>query len=593
MAVVENPTPADRTDEPAAVVPAPARDAIPLELMQRVKAATVFIKVQGGGTGHTGTGFVFKVDGETVYIVSNEHVVADPKRSIPNFRGNVRLPIPPGVPVTRSVIFHSGTPAEFVLSAEVLAADHDRDLGMLRVSGVARPPQPIEIAPPKQLVETMPVFLFGFPFGQALDLKHGNPAITVGKGAVSSIRLGAGGNVARVQIDGDLNPGNSGGPVVDTQGRLIGIVVTGVPGTRIGLAIPVHELTGMLAGGVAAPKCTITKLAGTRANVRVEADVIDPLKKVESVSFYYTRGVRRDQVEAPPGGKWPALPDAKKVPLAIDGLKARGEFAVEGSEKTQADYQIQLSYVTQAGVTVYTEPLPFRIDFDPESRAPGRRIVGRPGMPQIVLPPKPGVMRPGVGGLVLAGDDLDSLLTAVKNGDGFVQREAMTRLARMEPTDRRAEVAKALEPFVTAGEHFTRIAACEALAVWGDKSNVPALIQSLNNQDVFARKAAMEALAKMKDERGYEAVAKRLTEHIDRMSASRALQDIGSGAEPYVIKLLTDSDWGVRMEACKVLRAIGTKKSTRALRSATFDSNVLVRREATDALVAVQNRKGG
>jgi carboxyl-terminal processing protease len=46
------------------------------------------------------------------------------------------------------------------------------------------------------------------------------------------MRIRITGQIAGVQIDGNLNPGNSGGPVVDAQGRLVGVAVAKVVGTR-------------------------------------------------------------------------------------------------------------------------------------------------------------------------------------------------------------------------------------------------------------------------------------------------------------------------------------------------------------------------
>src|SRR5205085_10448224 len=64
-----------------------------------------------------------------------------------------------------------------------------------------------------------------------------------------SIRLDENDAVVYVQIDGALNPGNSGGPVVDPEGRLLGIAVASIRGSSgIGLAIPVKHLTQLLEG---------------------------------------------------------------------------------------------------------------------------------------------------------------------------------------------------------------------------------------------------------------------------------------------------------------------------------------------------------
>src|SRR5262249_44599517 len=126
--------------------------------------------------------------------------------------------------------------------------------------------------------------MFGFPFGNALALNKGNPAVTVGKGSVSSIRLNDRGDVALVQIDGDLNPGNSGGPVVDEKGRLVGVAVAQIRETRIGFAIPHAELTNMLGGRVTA--ASILRFTQDKGTVRFNGErwVLDRLNKIQSTA---------------------------------------------------------------------------------------------------------------------------------------------------------------------------------------------------------------------------------------------------------------------------------------------------------------------
>lgn len=231
--------------------PLPAGDGpIPAATLAQIKRATVFIKVQTGTLAATGTGFVIQADGETAYVATNSHVVApvvedSPIPTRPPF-GRPVLPRPPfgmrGGPTTVTLVFDSGTPQERTIRAEIVASEPDRDLAILRVNGVKDLPRPVEIGPLPQLVETMSVYIFGFPFGQALAVDKGNPAITIGKGAVSSIRLNDRGELARVQVEGEVHPGNSGGPVVDAQGRLIGVTVAKVRNTRIGLVIPSNDL---------------------------------------------------------------------------------------------------------------------------------------------------------------------------------------------------------------------------------------------------------------------------------------------------------------------------------------------------------------
>ena len=81
------------------------------------------------------------------------------------------------------------------------------------------------------------VFVLGYPLTQAL----GNE-IKLTNGIVSS-RTGYQGDIATYQISAPVQPGNSGGPMFDSKGNLIGIVVAGVPGAEnVGYAIKTSYL---------------------------------------------------------------------------------------------------------------------------------------------------------------------------------------------------------------------------------------------------------------------------------------------------------------------------------------------------------------
>src|SRR5262249_14996021 len=113
-----------------------------------------------------------KVEGETGYLVTNHHVIADaPKRSAYS---------------EVMVVFQNGTQEEQTVKAEVLASHRAPDLAILRVTSVKNLPRPIEQGLGKELVETQPVVVFGFPFTGLDGAK--SPPITVTRGAVSSIR---------------------------------------------------------------------------------------------------------------------------------------------------------------------------------------------------------------------------------------------------------------------------------------------------------------------------------------------------------------------------------------------------------------------
>jgi HEAT repeat protein len=75
-----------------------------------------------------------------------------------------------------------------------------------------------------------------------------------------------------------------------------------------------------------------------------------------------------------------------------------------------------------------------------------------------------------------------------------------------------------------------------------------------------------------------------------RRPASKALRTMGPMAEAEVGKYLRHSDWGVQVEACKVLKQIGTRKSIPALQEAAADKNRFVATEAKEALVTASKR---
>lgn len=288
--------------------PPPAGDssqAIPADLLDHLKSATVFVRVEGSQIKGSGSGFLIQVMEDGAFVITNAHVI-DPKIEIevkvsprqtgpgmgtqgmpgmprlgPNFgrpgfprgpmgpigpRGPMGPRLGPAQPsgeeetfkvvvpignATITSVFWSGTKKEQSYRAQVVASDRKRDLAILKLTGCKNLSNPIGIGRSVDLRETMPVYVLGFPFGKILPTNKGNPTITIGKGSVSSIRRDERDEVALVQIDGALNPGNSGGPVVDTQGRLVGVAVATINpelGSGIGFAIPTSKLTALLEG---------------------------------------------------------------------------------------------------------------------------------------------------------------------------------------------------------------------------------------------------------------------------------------------------------------------------------------------------------
>ena len=110
-------------------------------------------------------------------------------------------------------------------------ADQEIDLAVLQVD---RPfdsftPRPLERSPYKPTV-AMPVMMIGHPGSEA-------GGWSVSWGRVGSERLDSG----AIEVDGTANPGNSGGPLLDCEGRVLG-VVSYLKDTGITMAIPIDDL---------------------------------------------------------------------------------------------------------------------------------------------------------------------------------------------------------------------------------------------------------------------------------------------------------------------------------------------------------------
>jgi hypothetical protein len=169
---------------------------------------------------------------------------------------------------------------------------------------------------------------------------------------------------------------------------------------------------------------------------------------------------------------------------------------------------------------------------------------------------------------------------------------AADRLAKAIPVEgRRKNVVDVLTAAVKGQEDGSlRPAAAKALTTWATAQDVPTFIDLLNDKNVRVRKAAFDGLGELKDAKGAEAVAQKMSELAARRDAFASLKAMGKVAEKPVLGLLNDRDWKVRAEACKLLGEIGTNESLAALKKAQADSNAFVAREAAKAVKTVEGR---
>ena len=118
------------------------------------------------------------------------------------------------------------------------AADPANDLALLRVPGLAgeAPPRPLREAPPRK---GEAIYGLGHPFAPAAGrtmAMEGMLQWSISSGIVSNVgpRL--------IQTDAALNPGNSGGPAVDSDGRVVGIASRKLSGDNVAFLSSVANL---------------------------------------------------------------------------------------------------------------------------------------------------------------------------------------------------------------------------------------------------------------------------------------------------------------------------------------------------------------
>ena len=127
--------------------------------------------------------------------------------------------------------------------ATLISKDEETDVALLRVEGLALPVLPRSS---RQVSETESIVALGYPFGQKLAAEEdGFPDVSLSTGKITSIRK-VGGEVKAIQVDAELHPGYSGGPVVDSQCKVMGLVAGGLPLTNLNIAIPIREVEKLL-----------------------------------------------------------------------------------------------------------------------------------------------------------------------------------------------------------------------------------------------------------------------------------------------------------------------------------------------------------
>ena len=131
------------------------------------------------------------------------------------------------------------------------ASDPALDLALLFVAGTDFPY--VALGDSDAVTAGLTVDTLGYPLGREVEVgKIASapelvPEISTTPGAISALRAGEGGERRYLQITNTLNPGNSGGPLVDRDGFAVGIIrMKLVNADGIGFAIPINAAKDFL-----------------------------------------------------------------------------------------------------------------------------------------------------------------------------------------------------------------------------------------------------------------------------------------------------------------------------------------------------------
>ena len=183
--------------------------------------ATTNVYGQITETASSGSGFIISEDG---YVVSNYHVVEGA--------------------TTLTVITYDGTEYD----AELIGYDQSNDVSLMKIDATGL--DPVTIGSSDKLIVGDQVVAIGNPLGELTS------TLTVGYISAKDRTINTDGtyNINMMQTDAAINSGNSGGPLFNMKGEVIGITTAKYSGESssgatiegIGFAIPIDDVIGML-----------------------------------------------------------------------------------------------------------------------------------------------------------------------------------------------------------------------------------------------------------------------------------------------------------------------------------------------------------
>lgn len=238
---------------------------VSVEVTSTTTTNDFFFGRRSGVSQSAGTGFFVSQDG---YILTNRHVIPDGATKV-------------------SVTMSDGAKLSDVSVVGRTKADDPLDVAFLKVNDKSRKFTPVTIGDSSKMEVGNMVIAIGNALGQFQN--------TVTSGIVSGFGRdlqanGDGGSVETlqnlIQTDAAINQGNSGGPLVNVNGEVIGIntAIAGDGAQNIGFAIPINDIKSILEGVLSTGKIQRPYL-GVRY-VQLNPEVAQNLNIKQTVGAY-------------------------------------------------------------------------------------------------------------------------------------------------------------------------------------------------------------------------------------------------------------------------------------------------------------------
>ena len=174
-----------------------------------------------------GTAFFVGNGKEAQYLVTCAHCVD-------NYYNNGRGEIISGEVNGTEVKLHASLELKFDENTSVQATlvDYDevQDIALLKIEKPTTLRKPLKLKKPADSMMGDTVYAIGFPYtsdGKIVVIKYDVDSMTSTKGSISRLITEAGSGRRLVQTDAEITHGNSGGPLIDEKGNVVGVCSNG------------------------------------------------------------------------------------------------------------------------------------------------------------------------------------------------------------------------------------------------------------------------------------------------------------------------------------------------------------------------------